>query len=470
MPLTESKPAAAPFKGSLEGFILLPCFAIACFRMFASVAPSTGGFDGALSCVQALTLAILVVVERRVPYSQQTLRRLVAAACVTMAIGGVVSVGALDPAEVVVGGVLRNVGSAAVIFALGYYLCSIKPAFALLTVVAGFALNGVLSLSVPLLSPDSLELLPVVFALGSGVCLVWGINKAPLCEGGSEVSWREVSRLPWLWLLLPVVFLNVVLETTMSNVRIHESSGYIWLAIYLVDFLVTFVWVCLLKREDVERLLPVFIVTLFVGPFFFISFQSFAQELSAGVAIAIRRTNMLVVWAYLVMAAKHVNLPSPMVFGLGHLFCLQLPRILGKLLGPALSGVDEGVASLVGAVAVFATILTVTCLGLRRYLGSAKEGARRSAWPAGSSQEPSGESSGEPTPEGESLFDGFGLTKRETEVAGFLRSAYSLPEIANRLNISHETVRTHVKNIYAKAGVRSRREFLVLLEARGAKR
>lgn len=464
MPLTDAKPSTPPFKGRFEGFILLPCFAIACFRMFANVAPSAGDLDVLLFCVQALALLILVVVERFVSYGKQALTRLVAAACVVMAVGGVVSFGARGPAEVVGGGVLRNVGSAALIFALGHYLCSIKPAFALLTIVTGFALNGALALSTPLVSPGSLELLPVVFALGAGVCLAWGIDKATLCAGAGEVSWRELPRLPWLWLLLPVVFLNVVLEMTTSGVRIHESSNYIWLAIYLVDFLVTFVWVCLLGRDDVERLLPVFIATLFVGPLFFLSFQSFAQEFSAGVAIAIRRTNMLVVWAYLVMAARRVSLPAPTVFGLGHLLCLQLPRILGKLLGPVLAGAGEGAASLVGAVAVFATILVVACCGLRRYLGSGKEGARRPAWSAASPQ-------GSPvglTPEGEPLLEALGLTRREAEVAGFLRSAYTLPQIAERLNISHETVRTHVKNIYAKAGVRSRQEFLLLLEAGGA--
>ena len=176
---------------------------------------------------------------------------------------------------------------------------------------------------------------------------------------------------------------------------------------------------------------------------------------------------MLVVWSYLAVAAKHTRLPSPVVFGLGHAFCLQLPRVLGMLFRPVFNGIDEGTSSLIGAIAVFATIATVMCFGLRRYFASGKENARRSTGLADSSpQAPSSESASE----NESIFGGFGLTRRETEVAGFLRSAYSLPEIASRLYISHETVRTHVKNIYAKAGVRSRQEFLVLLEEKGAKR
>ena len=460
----DGKPVSSLSAGPLEGFVLLPCFAIACFRMFASVAPSAGDFDGIIFCVQALALALLVVAERRVSYSQQTLCYLVAGACVVMAVGGAVSFGAYGSMGLVVGGLMRNVGSAAVIFVLGYYLCSIKPAFALLTIATGFALNGALALSVPLLSSGSLELLGIVFALGTGVCLAWGINKVTLCENGSEISLRELGRLPYLWLLLPVVFLNVVLEMTMLNVHIHESSNYIWLAIYLVDFLVTFAWVCLLGRQDVERLLPVFIATLFIGPLFFLSFQSFAQEFSAGVAIAIRRTNMLVVWAYLVTAARRVSLPSPMVFALGHLLCLQLPRILGKLLSPALAGLDEGVSSLIGGMAVFATVLVVTCCGLRRCLRPGREAASGAFWRTGNSWE----FSDNQALGGEALLEGFGLTRREAQIAGLLRSACTLPQIADQLNISHETVRTHVKNIYAKVGVRSRQEFLVFLEARGA--
>jgi len=49
------------------------------------------------------------------------------------------------------------------------------------------------------------------------------------------------------------------------------------------------------------------------------------------------------------------------------------------------------------------------------------------------------------------------LTPREWEVLGLLANGYSYKEIAARLFISNETARSHVKSIYKKLQVRSRR-------------
>ena len=50
------------------------------------------------------------------------------------------------------------------------------------------------------------------------------------------------------------------------------------------------------------------------------------------------------------------------------------------------------------------------------------------------------------------------LTPREAEVMELLRSGRSNAEIAQALNISIETVRTHARRIYRKLGVKTRRE------------
>jgi hypothetical protein len=49
----------------------------------------------------------------------------------------------------------------------------------------------------------------------------------------------------------------------------------------------------------------------------------------------------------------------------------------------------------------------------------------------------------------------YDLTERETEILNFLSQAYTYQEIANLLQISLNTVKFHVKNIYAK-----KRDFL----------
>jgi DNA-binding NarL/FixJ family response regulator len=50
------------------------------------------------------------------------------------------------------------------------------------------------------------------------------------------------------------------------------------------------------------------------------------------------------------------------------------------------------------------------------------------------------------------------LSKREQEILSFLAKGYRYREIADRLFISIETVRTHLRNIYEKLHVRSRSE------------
>jgi DNA-binding NarL/FixJ family response regulator len=50
------------------------------------------------------------------------------------------------------------------------------------------------------------------------------------------------------------------------------------------------------------------------------------------------------------------------------------------------------------------------------------------------------------------------LTKRETEMLGFLSKGLRYKEIADKLFISTETVRKHINNIYQKLHVQSRIE------------
>jgi LuxR family maltose regulon positive regulatory protein len=62
--------------------------------------------------------------------------------------------------------------------------------------------------------------------------------------------------------------------------------------------------------------------------------------------------------------------------------------------------------------------------------------------------------SAEPIPVSETLVEP--LSERELEVLQHLNSYFSTPEIAEKLVVSANTVRTHIKNIYGKLGVHGR--------------
>jgi LuxR family maltose regulon positive regulatory protein len=53
------------------------------------------------------------------------------------------------------------------------------------------------------------------------------------------------------------------------------------------------------------------------------------------------------------------------------------------------------------------------------------------------------------------------LTERELDVLRFLPTRLSTVDIADRLRISPNTVKTHLKNIYEKLGARSRNDAIV---------
>ena len=76
-----------------------------------------------------------------------------------------------------------------------------------------------------------------------------------------------------------------------------------------------------------------------------------------------------------------------------------------------------------------------------------------------------GEGGGGPTGKKKSVADEANLTSREREVLELMASGYRYREIAAKLFVSLETVRTHVKHICAKMHVRSRVEVLVKLRA-----
>jgi len=57
-----------------------------------------------------------------------------------------------------------------------------------------------------------------------------------------------------------------------------------------------------------------------------------------------------------------------------------------------------------------------------------------------------------------SSASGEGLTQREEEILGFLAEGLSNKEIADRVKISYDTVRAHLRHIYEKLHVRGRTE------------
>lgn len=67
------------------------------------------------------------------------------------------------------------------------------------------------------------------------------------------------------------------------------------------------------------------------------------------------------------------------------------------------------------------------------------------------------------------LGDRFELTPREREVFLLLAQNYRAPYIAEKLVVSQSTVKTHMRNLYAKLGVHSQAELLLLVDEEAAR-
>ena len=68
---------------------------------------------------------------------------------------------------------------------------------------------------------------------------------------------------------------------------------------------------------------------------------------------------------------------------------------------------------------------------------------------------------------GEQVLDDVRITRREHEVIELIGEGLSNKEIADRLNISVESIRWHLKNIYQKLHVHSRTEAASKIRPRG---
>jgi DNA-binding NarL/FixJ family response regulator len=59
------------------------------------------------------------------------------------------------------------------------------------------------------------------------------------------------------------------------------------------------------------------------------------------------------------------------------------------------------------------------------------------------------------------------LTTREAEIAGLVGDGLSIHVVAERLGLAQDTVKTHLRRVYAKLGVHNRSQLTrILLESR----
>lgn len=168
--------------------------------------------------------------------------------------------------------------------------------------------------------------------------------------------------------------------------------------------------------------------------------------------------DLLVLFSWLTFAdiARHATIPAPLVFGVGWA-CYTAPFATGTAIAALAPLGSMSVATTVALM--FALLLTSAfCLELRD---------QDTKWIFA-------ELSGEPTVEPANYRDvdqkcadlgtQYGLTPRELEIMQLLCKGRTKAYIAEKLYLTENTVKSHVKHIYAKLDVHSKQELLNLVE------
>jgi DNA-binding CsgD family transcriptional regulator len=65
------------------------------------------------------------------------------------------------------------------------------------------------------------------------------------------------------------------------------------------------------------------------------------------------------------------------------------------------------------------------------------------------------------------MMDGYGLTRAEAKVALAASSGLTIPETASRLGVSQNTIKTHLRRVFAKTGISRQSELARLTAAIG---
>lgn len=129
--------------------------------------------------------------------------------------------------------------------------------------------------------------------------------------------------------------------------------------------------------------------------------------------------------------------------------------VVGAVTGIVLVGNDKiahgnvaAETTVVGYLVVIATVLLLSSEDMWMLFGRSRPG------------EPSADDRASQQARLDAWFDLIGLTSREREIAALMAYGRTQPWIAERLNISENTVGTHVRHIYQKAGVHDRQQFI----------
>lgn len=416
---------------------------------------------------QALMTILLVLLERRVPYTERSVGVVIALSAAAQALGGaaILAPALMDGAagfEMLpgLGSIVRGCGSAVLLLALGRYLCSVEPRKSALYIATGYAIFGIVALSLSFASVDVVAFASLIFPLLTCLCLLWSNEKITFKrDENRRVSGSEMRALPLdlAFLLLLCALTSIVVGTLVPSMRSGTYDAYtiLWPVVYFLILGTYCIWIFRFKHTNVNELWPFLMLIIFSGLLCYSSFSAMNADFAASFLRATQKTLILFCWVFLASAIYQYRLPSVLFFGLGNFIFIQAPNLLSHVASAFFLRPDAQMASAmdIGAIAIvgFVLIGAVVFVLMRRK-------------PHEGSSSASISSENEYARAVTLVAERYGLTPREEEVASYAVRGYTFSQIADTLFISADTVRSHSKSLYRKLGIHKKQELIQIVE------
>lgn len=423
-------------------------------------------------------LAVFLVASRKPSLLDRRLLTVAALGCaITAAFVLEFALRLADAPMTVAGFLFFNVASSWASVLLVSALASLRSSkAALVGVVCGMALGEVVRVAHP---PVTFEVgvVEVVGAYALVIVLLYRRSAPALDEvahgappASLELSNPESFLQPAHALFLCVGLFSVATGygLTLNEVS-HAPIGVSVSAFVLVGVAL---WMLLSRSESKEDLLFSFSMLLVVAGFIIAPF-TFLNDLPSANAllrIGVRCFDMLV-WLVVLAVGRRNLLALLPTFALVR-FMSAVGTNVGAIAGHTtndLVGTNSDAAMLIAEVVLFAFVAFLW-LGFRRF--SFSDTIRGVVGVSGGAATDSGDE--EPQPQGLSieercaeLGEARGLTERETEIFAMLARGRNGQFVMDHYVVSRNTVKSHVKHIYAKLDVHSQQELIDLVERAG---
>lgn len=479
-----------PLAVSLLGVFLYRMMA---WSVYGSEYSSTAVSAFAFSRLAQLAATVaLVVLAARATKTPRAARTLIAASTAALLVGAALSTGFTpDTAAFTLGRVMHGLGSAALFVGWGAYTCSQEPRVAALGVSSAFALYGLATLALQAAPPAFMQAVAFVAPLACGALLFSeadslaegardgaagptedGPKGAARGEGPARAAWHAAAtRLPWGVLgLLAACSCACAVSELFITVGREVLSGYtanmFRAPVFCAIALFFAVWVRVLKRDNPDQLWQLFAFVIFCGLLGYSSFSLFDTATAYAFMQATQDCLMMFAWIYTAGLVWRNGLPAFATFGLATVVFMRtdLPASVVGMAFPSLD-LDPGSLATTGISFAMAIALIVYTLVL---LNRRPEGRLAGGEPvensrgAGSTEDAAGE--GGASEGGVDWAGRFALSAREEQVVDLLLHGYTLPQLADKLGISLNTVRWYTKGIYRKLAIHSKAELIELAE------